>query len=382
MKKLYWRPQSVSLKALALVAVLSLVGLVVVEKFQTTNKQSYFQEKTAASQLALSSMETIRKARVQRGYAIDPAVDPARSGLIGIPMSTVTSVSGVLEAKQTSVNPNFAAVIVEQLKRAGVQEGDTVAIGCSGSFPALNICVYAALETLKIKPIVISSVSASQWGANIPELLWIDMERLLQEERKFSFRSVAASMGGFEDSGMGLSRQGREDIAAAVKRNGFSILDPKKDFTAKIDERLALFKSEAKGAPIKAYINIGGGAISNGRSVGKKLFTPGVNKRAPVGVKKVDGLMSRFILEDTPVIHLVNINDLAERHGLDISPSATPPIGKAGVFNQEGYNPWLAGAVLVLILASLFGFIRSDVGHRLLSSDGKKKGDSHPEPMV
>lgn len=382
MKKLYWRPQSVSLKALSLVGVLALAGLVAVERFQTKNKQSHFDEKMTASQLSLSAMESIRKARVNLGYPIDPTVDPAKSGLIGIPMSSVTSVSGVLEAKQTSVNPNFAAVVLEMLMKAGVEEGDTVAVGCSGSFPALNVSVYAALETLKAKPIIISSASASQWGANIPKLLWIDMERLLNEEGKFSFRSMAVSMGGFEDSGMGISPEGNRDIAAAIKRNGFTMLDPQKDFTAKIDERFDFYKSEAKGASIKAYINIGGGAISNGRKVGKKLFRPGLNKRPPLGVKKVDGLMSRFISEGTPVIHLVNINTLADRYSIELSPTITPAIGKASVFSQTGYNRWLAGAVLALILGSLFGFIRSDIGHRLLASDGKKKGGSHPEPMI
>ncbi|MGJ8697273.1 MAG: poly-gamma-glutamate system protein [Verrucomicrobiaceae bacterium] len=382
MKKLYWRPQAVSVKALALVAVFSVGGAIVVENFKSENKQSGFEEKMEASRLALSAMESLRAARVQAGYEIDPTVDPSQSGLIGLPMSSVTSVSGVLEAKQTSVNPNFAAVVLEYLRRAGVNEGDTVAVGASGSFPALNVCVYAALETLKAKPIVVSSASASQWGANVPELLWIDMERILQEEGKFSFRSVAASMGGFEDSGMGLTAAGKADINKAMERNGFTILDPKLDFTAKVDERFKIYNSEAKGAPIKAYINIGGGAISNGRSVGKHLFNPGLNKRAPLGVRKVDGLMSRFIVEGTPVIHLVNINDLAESFDIELSPKITPAIGNASVFSKVDYNRWLAGGILVGILLSLFGFIRSDIGFRLFQSAGPKKGGSHPEPMV
>ena len=92
--------------------------------------------------------------------------------------------------------------------------------------------------------------------------------------------------------------------------------------------------------------------------------------------------MSRFITEGTPIIHLVNINELAERYDIALSPPVTPHIGKASVFSQTGYNRWLAGGLLFLIIGSLFGFIRSDIGHRLLASDGKKKGGSHPEPMV
>ncbi|MEJ6581272.1 MAG: poly-gamma-glutamate system protein [Akkermansiaceae bacterium] len=382
MQKLYWRPQAVSIKALVLVALFAAVGAVVVEKVKSTNKQSFYEEKMKASQLAISSMESIRAARVLAGYEIDPSVDPAKSGMIGLPMSSVTSVSGVLEAKQTSINPNFAAVIVDFFKRANIQEGDTVAVGCSGSFPALNICVYAAMETLKLKPIIISSSSASQWGANIPDLLWIDMERILNEESKFSFRSVAASMGGFEDSGKGLTETGIADITRGIERNGLVMLDPDQEFTDKVDERYELFKSNAKGAPIKAYINIGGGTISNGRKVGKNLFNPGLNKRAPLGVAKVDGLMSRFITEGIPIIHLVEVNKLAEKYEIPLSPEMTPPIGQSSVFAKTGYNRWLAGGVLLIILLALFGFIRSDIGFRLFQSDGPKKGGSHPEPMV
>ncbi len=382
MKKLYWRPQAVSLKALVLVGLFSIAGAIVVENFKSENKQSLFDEKMKASQLALTAMESVRAARVQAGYEIDPEVDPAQSGLIGLPMSSVTSVSGILEAKQTTANPNFAAIVVDLLVRAGVREGDTIAVGCSGSFPALNICVYAALETLKLKPIIVSSASASQWGANMPELLWIDMERILKEEGTFTSCSIAASIGGFEDSGLGLSGEGKTDIARGIERNKLKLLDPKKDFTAKVDERMELYKSEAKGAPIKAYINIGGGAVSNGRTVGKNLFHPGLNKRAPLGAKKVDGLMSRFISDGTPVIHMVKVSELAERYEIALTPRITPPIGDSNVFSKVGYNRWLAAVILVIILTSLFGFIRSDIGFRLFQTSGPKKGGSHPEPMV
>ena len=63
-----------------------------------------------------------------------------------------------------------------------MKEGDPVAVSFSGSFPALNIAVYAAIRTLNLKPTIISSVSGSQWGANDPAFLWIDMEHFLKAE--------------------------------------------------------------------------------------------------------------------------------------------------------------------------------------------------------
>ena len=198
MKRLYWRPRGISQSALVIIALISITGLLAVEFMGDKQKQPYFREKLRAAQLASEAMEIVKAERLKLNPVIDPEIDPAQTGLIGMLMTPITTATAPVSAKQTSANPNFAAVIVEMLMKAGVEEGDVVAVGCSGSFPALNICTYAALRTLKLRPVVISSVSASQFGANDPQLLWIDMERILNEHDrdKFPFRSIAASPGG------------------------------------------------------------------------------------------------------------------------------------------------------------------------------------------
>jgi poly-gamma-glutamate system protein len=55
--------------------------------------------------------------------------------------TSLTTDAGNLEAKQTAINPNWAAVIVDLLQQANVKERDPVAVSFSGSFPALNIAV-------------------------------------------------------------------------------------------------------------------------------------------------------------------------------------------------------------------------------------------------
>jgi poly-gamma-glutamate system protein len=47
--------------------------------------------------------------------------------MIGLATSPITSTTGYLKVKQTTVNPNWAAVLVDMLKRAGVKEGDAIA---------------------------------------------------------------------------------------------------------------------------------------------------------------------------------------------------------------------------------------------------------------
>jgi hypothetical protein len=155
-----------------------------------------------------------------------------------------------------------------------------------------------------------------------------------------------------------------------------------KDFTANVDERMALYREHAEG-PIKCYINVGGGTVSVGKNIGKLMFEVGLNKRPPRHVRDIDGVMPRFIKEGVPVIHVVHVNTLADRFGLPLEPETTPPVGAGGVFYGIDYSKPLVFGVLAFILLSLYSFIRSDVGFRLLrASQRSRKSDSQPEPMV
>jgi len=136
-------------------------------------------------------VRTIKAEKARRRIRPDPEADPNDTGMVGLTLSPVTSNTGYLSAKHTAINPNFAAVFVQLLKRAGVNKGDLVAAGLSGSFPSLNIAAFSAMQTLELEPIVIASASASQWGANHVDFLWIDMERVLFEQKIFRFRSMS-----------------------------------------------------------------------------------------------------------------------------------------------------------------------------------------------
>ncbi len=124
MKKIYWRPQSTPLFAFVLIAFIAVGGLASVEHFQIVKRKPFYLEKVEASNLALGAMELVRDERLDRGIPIDPQTDPTGSGMIGSFVTSVTSEAAELEAKQTSVNPNFAAITVELLKEAGVKDGD------------------------------------------------------------------------------------------------------------------------------------------------------------------------------------------------------------------------------------------------------------------
>lgn len=380
MKKLYWRPQRTSLRVLLILAAASAIALVSVETFRVREVQPFFKEKMGAARLALHAFQTVRKERLQRGIPIDAEADPVRSGLIGQLLSPVTTNTGHLPAKQTTINPNFAAIVVHLLKRAGVNPGDGVAVGLSGSFPALNVTVLAALQTVKAKALVVSSAGASQWGANNPALMWPDIESVLYRSRVFSIRSIAVSYGGIDDRALGLGKAGKELIDQAIRRNGLALLEVK-SYIDGLEKRMALYRERSSDVEIKAYINVGGGTTSVGTHIGKHLFKPGLNRRAPRGAN-IDSVMMRFATRGIPVIHLTQISELALRYGLQAQPKRMPPVGEGKIFSREVYNRWLAGAVLAALVLMLFAFLRLDWGYRLFPSRKHDDNADRPEQMV
>ncbi|MCA9067992.1 MAG: poly-gamma-glutamate system protein, partial [Planctomycetaceae bacterium] len=349
MRAIYWEPRKVSRTAVVVICLIALTGVATSELCKRNllglpDKSA----KYAASKLAEDSMHTIKEERLARGHEFDPQFDIAMSGMIGEYLTPTTSVTGHLESKQTSVNPNFAGAIVDMLQKAGVKEGDVVAVGCSGSFPALNLCTCCALETIGAKPIIIASTGASQFGANRPDLLWIDIEHLLHDKGHISFRSVAASLGGYEDQAVGMSEEGRQLLLEGIERNNLPLIQDE-EFTNAIDTRMAIYNKYAEGQPIKAYINVGGGTVSVGRSVGKKLYEPGLNLTATEEAMEIDSVMTRFAKQGTPLIHMVEIMHLAKAYHLPPAPVETPAAGEGWLFYDTWMHRWFAAGFLLVL---------------------------------
>jgi poly-gamma-glutamate system protein len=370
MKRLYWQALGVPGSASISVTLVALAGFVLVEAFPVQRKQPFYEEKIAAARRAREALAVIKTERIRRGIPIDPASDPADSGLIGHPLTPVTSNTGYLDAKQITVNPNFAAVILHMLKGAHLEKGDVVAVGVSGSFPALNVATYAAVHVLGLKPIIITSTAASEWGANEPSYMWPDMEHVLQDKHVFPFRSIAASLGGIDDRGFGMSQEGRAALTLAIERNELPRVDSKSVADA-IQRRMAIYEREARNRPIKAYVNVGGGSASVGTHIGKKQLEPGVNLEPPQEATLMDSVMLRFLARDVPVIHVTQIKRLARAHGLPRRPGTIPRIGEGTVYVRPEYNRWLAALALAVIAAVLFAFVRSGAARLLARSEGE-----------
>ena len=364
MKRVYWRPKKISRAAICLVGLFSVAGVYLVEWRTVLVEKPLYDEKIAAAKLAQRSLEVIRQERLARGHAIDLEIDPTGSGILGADATSITSIAGHLRSKQATANPNLAAAVYQMLAEAGVERGDCVAVGWTGSLPGLNVALCAALETLGAEPLIVASAASSQYGANFPDLLWIDMERELHARGLISFRTAACSIGGYEDRGGGMSDEALGLIRAAIDRNGLEFV-PAHDFANSIDQRMQLYHDLSGGRPIKAYVNVGGGTISVGRALGKKLYEPGLNLQPPPGALAIDSVMTRFMKEGVPLVHLSEALDVAEQHGLPKTLAAVPPVGDGGVYGERRYSRWLAVLVLGGIVASLRLLVWTDLGERV-----------------
>lgn len=405
MRGMYWKPEGASQVQRAVVAALALVGLIAVEVFPSEEQQPYFAEKMLAARKAQEAFEAIYEASERKGLGLRLKTDPAGSRMIGEVLSPITSGSGSLVSKQTSVNPNFAAVLVEWLKELRVKPGDVVAVGVSGSFPAMNVAVYSAINELGIEPIIIASTAASQWGANDPNFTWLDMEAVLRKNDVIPFKSVAASLGGVGDDAIGLTKRGRRMLERAIERNEIPSLEevdtPAPKTKREVDEdgverpapslalvdedrvreRMRVYYEVAGDRPIKAYVNVGGGTVSVGTKVGKHKFTPGLNVRPPKGLRDMPpSVLGAFLESGVPGIHVTQIVDLAETYGLEIAPRTTPEVGTGDIFQKRQANRWLAGIVLALILMALFVVARAPWGTRMLRTTIPPESIMPPAP--
>jgi poly-gamma-glutamate system protein len=339
-------------------AVLGLGMHTLVEKTKELKPQRHLEEKLGAATRALRCFEAIRLERVGSPGSADRENDPEASGLIGQEHTLTTTDRGVLEAKLTSVNPNFAGVFVDYFRALALKPGDAVAISLTGSFPALNISMLAAADELGLKPVVITSVGASMWGANDPQFTWLDMESFLRNHSLCKARSVAASLGGSNDRGRGLSPKGRSLLRAAIERAEVPIID-EPTLERAVERRIEIFDREAGPGGIKAFVNVGGGSASVGNQMGADLVKPGVNRTLPLYNWTQRGVMQFYARRGVPIIHVLNVESIAREYGLPLAPDRIPPVGQGEIFYREGYDLRIAVPALVAYLVLCFGVLRA-----------------------
>ncbi|MGY8783655.1 MAG: poly-gamma-glutamate system protein, partial [Fidelibacterota bacterium] len=219
-----------------------------------------------------------------------------------------------------------------------------------------NIAVLTACKALGLFPISISSLGASQWGANQVDFTWLDMEKILFDKGFISSTSIAASIGGRNDMGRLLSPQGRSIILENINRHNIPVIK-KKRLAENINERMDYFKKYQSIDSYKAVINVGGGVASLGTSFNLKLLPPGVVNRSSINTignpGGIEGVFSKFINSNVLGLHVLNIRPLIEQFKMPFAPIPLPEIGTGSLYAIERYNLWVASFCLLIVSGSV-----------------------------
>jgi len=362
-----------STPALVSLACLSLAAYAVAERSLCPGHAEAWRTKLRAVELMESAERTILAAKRERGVSVDPRNDPALSGVVGPEFTLLTTDRGAQASKSLAAHPNFAAAVTQMMLRAGVREGDLVAVGMTGSLPGLNLAVLSACRAIGAQPLIVTSAGSSMFGATDPEMTWLDMEAVVAGRGLWPYRSLAASLGGGGDVGRGLSPAGRQILADAIERSGARPLDPASVLDA-VRQRVALYDSvaAARGRPIRLYVNVGGGLASLGGSQNARLIPPGLSRRLALRNYPNRGVINVLGERGIPVLHLLEVERLAREYDITDRGANPERTGEGTLFVRYRYNRWVVAAAALLVMLANLLVLRHDLRQQVL-------GQPHPE---
>jgi poly-gamma-glutamate system protein len=342
---------------------LSLVFFLLAKIIPSREARILREEMFMASQIMSEAIETLKDCREAKNLMIDPSSDVNRTGIIGVKSSPITTTLGSLEAKRTSTNPNFAGLVVSLLRRAGVDSGDTIAVGASGSFPGLILAVLSAAKAMDLNPLVLVSLGASQWGANHPDFHWLHMQKCLQHNGIFFFQPIAISMGGDQDIGRDMQEEGRALLIKEMRASGFPIIS-EGDLQTNVESKMQAYIQRASGKKIKAFVNVGGSWSNLGIDSAILHLRPGLGKISRFPSEERRGILYAMADLKIPVIHLLYVKGLVQRYGLVWDPVPLPQPGQGDIYqrileNQKSFL-WISIVYLVLFgVVLVFGMKKS-----------------------
>lgn len=307
-------------------------------------KSPYYKEMIIAANKMKTLTEEIKKEKLNRRIEIDRNVDINMTGLMGIEWSGISTTLGNEEAKRSSINPDFAALVVKKLKELKLQSGDIVAVNMSSSFPALNLAVISALDTLNLKGIIINSVGSSNYGGNIEEFNYLDMEKHLISKKMIKNHSIAYSLGGIDDIGKEFELSTIENIKEKNRDLKFFY---NKNFTENLEERYQFYKNYGQ---VKAFINVGGNLLSLGKNTSEIISNSNVildeeDKKIVKG-----GLIGKFIQDNIPILYLLNVKSLCMSNGIPFDPTPLPEIGISPLYFRSVSSLYYNVGIVILFL--------------------------------
>lgn len=344
------RQGKVDRSALLLLALVSVLLFMAELRTARYRRSRFYDVKLASAKLAAQAFAAVQEYRAELGVPIDSVNDPSGSGLVGLQYSALTFGRSDLSDALTTLNPNFAAALVEMLRQAKVKSGDTIGLSWDGTYPALNVQLLAVAKSMGLVPIIVTAQSAANWGANYPGLSWLDIERVLRERGFWDYRSRLATLGGEADNGRGLSPEGRELLARAARTAGVELFNP--DSLAEgIDRRDELFSR------VRALVSVGRATADVGRP--NAILPSRVLTRLPR--RGAAGTIGWMLQRRVPVIRVRDPGRVALDFRLPLAPVRIPEPGTGRLYSEMRYSAWLALILALMMLGLTFIVVRYDI---------------------
>ena len=355
-KKKAFIPVIQKTSTLVFLSLLALVCLFISLQNRSIEISPLYDSKIKAASLMKQCLQSLKKSRLENSVFIDIENDPNETGLVGVPYSLITTDEGDLDAKLTTLDPNFSAVIVDLLFTAGLEKNDTIAVMLTGSMPGANIALLSACQVMGIHPIIISSIGASQWGANQVDFTWLDMEDILIENKLINSRSVASSIGGRNDMGRLLSPLGRDLIIENIKNYDLPLIRENR-LADNIKKRTDIYNEYHPIDKYDGVVNIGGGVASLGTSFNYRLIPPGIVNRSDIvdidNSSGIEGAFSYFLKRNITGLHILNIKSIIENYNLPFAPIPHPKIGEGVLYAKERYNLTIVFLCFLILTGSV-----------------------------
>ncbi len=347
-----YRGAKVSRKYIFLLAAVSICAIVLLNCLPIrNNEQLPYNSMVSAAERMSYANQVISATRREMGIPINLSSDPNRTGLIGGELTELTTTLGDLEAKRTTTSPNFAALMVLLLHESGIEDGDDVAIGASGSFPGATVATLCAAAEIGANPIVIYSLGASIWGANVVDLTILDIHKILYQEGVIPFGVAAASLGGRDDIGRSLTEDVRVSLEEKIENSRAEFLDIP-ILQKNVEKRIDIYQRRAADG-VDVFINIGGAVANMGTSAEVLQLKPGINRINRLPRPGERGVIYALAAQNIPIIHILNLEKLAVKYNLSWDPVPLPEPGQGKIYDRRPSRPMLFWALFSCYLVSL-----------------------------
>jgi len=332
MKK--YSPGTKILMAIVILSMITVTAEAVLHVTARPSEKRLAEKRLEAAYTMFDAMKAIKEERIARGLTINYRLDPNGTGMIGDEFTELTTTLGRIEDKRSSANPDFAAMMVNYFDMAGLERGDTVYIGASGSFPGLILAALSAAKAMELHPLVIYSIGASMYGANLPGFTFPEMLVTVSERGILPFSIVAVSAGGHNDRAEGMFFPDARNIIMDIARGyGLPVIDEKGPDKS-ICRRLEIYAEKGKGQNCGCFVNIGGASANFGDGEDSVEFPNGlVLGVPPLSPGPREGLIFHFARGKIPVIHLLNVRSLSRMNGIPYDPIPFPRPGTSPAFD-------------------------------------------------